>query len=133
MLGLSFPAGKALDELSKNAQSTDSFRVKCADRSFSFSGIQNQVENYFSRTGSPEETAAFCLRCVAGAVVRATLQAQKDYPGLRVVFSGGVASNSLLREQTKPLNPVFAEPRFSTDNAMGVALLASRLTEVGYG
>ena len=73
------------------------------------------------------------LRCVAGAVVRATLQAQKDYPGLRVVFSGGVASNSLLREQTKPLNPVFAEPRFSTDNAMGVALLASRLTEVGYG
>ena len=51
----------------------------------------------------------------------------------RVVFSGGVASNSLLREQTKPLNPVFAEPRFSTDNAMGVALLASRLTEVGYG
>ena len=110
-----------------------SFRVKCADRSFSFSGIQNQVENYFSRTGSPEETAAFCLRCVAGAVVRATLQAQKDYPGLRVVFSGGVASNSLLREQTKPLNPVFAEPRFSTDNAMRVALLASRLTEVGYG
>ena len=66
-------------------------------------------------------------------MVRATLQAQKDYPGLRVVFSGGVASNSLLREQTKPLNPVFAEPRFSTDNAMGVALLASRLTEVGYG
>ena len=130
MLGLSFPAGKELDRLSKQAQRKDAFRVKCADSLFSFSGIQNKVQQYYAQGNSPEETAAFCLRCVAGAVVQATRQAQCRYPGLPVVFSGGVASNSMLRELTSPLAPIFAQPQYSTDNAMGAALLAARLTEV---
>ena len=60
----------------------------------------------------------------------ATEQALKDYPGLPIVFSGGVASNSMLRDVMKPLNPVFSQPQFSTDNAMGVAVLAHRMMEV---
>ena len=59
----------------------------------------------------------------------ATEQALKAYPGLPVVFSGGVASNTLLREVVAPLQPVFAQPQFSTDNAMGVAVLTHRITE----
>jgi N6-L-threonylcarbamoyladenine synthase len=51
------------------------------------------------------------------------------YPGLPVVFSGGVASNAMLREKIAPLSPVFAKPEFSTDNAMGVAVLACRQME----
>ena len=54
----------------------------------------------------------------------------RAYPGCRVVFSGGVASNSMLRKELAPLNPVFSQPQFSTDNAMGVAVLAMRMTEV---
>ena len=53
----------------------------------------------------------------------------KLYPDLPVVFSGGVASNSLLRKQLEPLKPVFCEPAYSTDNAMGVAVLAYRMWE----
>ena len=53
----------------------------------------------------------------------------KRYPDTPVVFSGGVASNSMLRKVMAPLDPVFSEPRYSTDNAMGVAVLAKRLTE----
>ena len=59
----------------------------------------------------------------------AALHAMKAYPGLRVVFSGGVASNSMLRQLTAPLKPVFSQPQYSTDNAMGVAVLAHRLQE----
>ena len=29
----------------------------------------------------------------------------------------------------KPVKPVFAQPQFSTDNAMGVAILGHRLLE----
>ena len=47
----------------------------------------------------------------------------KRHPGLPVVFSGGVASNSRLREQCDKLEPVFSAPAYSTDNAMGVAVL----------
>ena len=129
MLGLPFPAGKHLDALSAQAEKKDSFRVRCAGSQFSLSGIQNKVQQYYAASNSPQETAAFTLRCISGAVITATRQAMEQYPGLRVVFSGGVASNSMLRSLTASLNPVFAQPRFSTDNAMGVAVLASRLTE----
>ena len=130
LLGLPFPSGKHLDALSTQSVKKDSFRVKCSDCQFSLSGIQNKVQQYYASSNSPEETATFALRCVSGAVITATQQAMTAYPGLRVVFSGGVASNSMLRELTAPLNPVFAQPQFSTDNGMGVAVLAKRLTEV---
>lgn len=129
LLGLPFPSGKHLDELSRQAELTEVFRVKCENSSFSLSGVQNKVQQFHERGGIPAETAAFALRCVAGAVMQATQQAMQQYPGLRVVFSGGVASNSLLREVLAPVEPVFAQPRFSTDNAMGVAVLAHRMTE----
>jgi N6-L-threonylcarbamoyladenine synthase len=59
--------------------------------------------------------------------MKATSNALQAYPGLRVVFSGGVASNSMLRRIVKPLDPIFCEPQFSTDNAMGVAVLTHRM------
>ena len=128
-LGLPFPAGKYLDRLSAEAKGQDRFRVQCIQRSFSLSGMQNKVQQYYEQGHAPAETAAFALRCVAGAVFQASQQALEAYPGLPVVFSGGVASNSLLRQGMAPLKPIFAEPQYSTDNAMGVAVLAKRLTE----
>ena len=130
LLGLPFPSGKHLDALSREAEGTDFFRVKCTDMTFSFSGMQNKVQQYYEANGDPAETAAYALRCVAYGVFHATQQALKAYPGLPVVFSGGVASNTLLRQVLEPLNPIFAQPQYSTDNAMGVAVLAGRCTEV---
>ena len=130
LLGLPFPSGKHLDALSREAEGTDFFRVKCTDMTFSFSGMQNKVQQYYEANGDPAEAAAYALRCVAYGVFHATQQARKAYPGLPVVFSGGVASNTLLRQVLEPLNPIFAQPQYSTDNAMGVAVLASRCTEV---
>ena len=124
-----FPSGKHLDALSKDALMTDVFKVKCADMAFSLSGVQNKVQQFHASHGIPAETAAYALRCVAKAVYLATEQALKAYPGLPVVFSGGVASNSMLRQVIAPLDPIFALPQFSTDNAMGVAVLAHRITE----
>ena len=129
LLGVSFPSGKELDWLSQMAQDNAVFRVKCPGLSFSLSGVQNKVCQYHEAKASAEETAGYALRCVAQAVLIATLHAQKEYPGLEVVFSGGVASNSMLRRVMEPVNPVFAQPQYATDNAMGVAVLAHRLLE----
>ena len=130
LLELPFPSGKHLDGLSKTAFMRETFTVKCSDMKFSLSGVQNKVQQFHAQHNDQAETAAYALRCVAKAVYRATEQALKVYPGYRVVFSGGVASNSLLRDFVKPLNPVFCEPEFSTDNAMGVAVLTYRASEV---
>ena len=129
LLELPFPSGKHLDALSGEARRKDVFKVKCSNMEFSLSGVQNKVQQYHGLHCDSRETAAYALRCVAQAVYRATEQALEAYPGLRVVFSGGVASNSLLRTVIAPLNPVFSQPQFSTDNAMGVAVLAMRMTE----
>lgn len=129
MLGLAFPSGKHVDALSSDAVKQDYFRVKCAGAEFSLSGIQNKVQQYHSAGKDPAETAAYALRCVSYAVYTATVNAQKLYPGLNVVLSGGVASNSMLRKIMEPLSPVFAEPQYSTDNAMGVAVLTFRAQE----
>ncbi|MBQ8358504.1 MAG: DNA-binding protein [Oscillospiraceae bacterium] len=128
LLGLPFPAGKHLDALWQEASNQDVFRVKCPGLTFSLSGVQNKVSQYYE-SHNQAETAAYALRCVCNAVLAATKNAQKEYPGLPVVFSGGVASNSMLRKAAASLGPIFSEPQYATDNAMGVAVLTYRLQE----
>ena len=129
LLGQPFPAGKHIDALSQGAVNKDLFKVKCPTMEFSLSGVQNKVNAYFENCQDPVEAAGYALRCVCHAVFTATKNAMQAYPGLPVVFSGGVASNAMLRDKIAPLNPVFAKPEFSTDNAMGVAVLAYRQME----
>ena len=126
-LGLPFPAGKALDALAGQSAEKRRVKVKLDGLEFSFSGLENQMQKLRTEGAPPEETAAFVLRSVSDAVVRATEEALRQHPGLPVVFSGGVASNTLLRARCAKLDPVFAPPQYSTDNALGVAVLAWRL------
>ena len=133
LLELPFPAGKALDRLSQEAGAVEGYRVKCPEMEFSLSGVENQVQQYLARTGCREETAAFALASVCRAVEAATGHARQRYPGLPVVFSGGVASNSMLRAYMKPYDPVFCPPQYATDNAMGVAVLTWRSLEESNG
>ena len=129
LLQLPFPSGKHIDALSKEASMKETFQVKCPGMEFSLSGVQNKVQQFHEKNGIPAETAAYAQRCVAVAVFRATQNALKAYPSMRVVFSGGVASNSMLREVISPLDPIFSQPQYSTDNAMGVAVLTFRAQE----
>lgn len=129
LLNLPFPSGKYIDQLSLNVSDREVFRVKCSELDFSLSGVQNKVQQYFERTKNEAETAAYALRCMSYAVCKATENAVKLYPDTPVVFSGGVASNSLLRSTMAKFDPIFSEPRFSTDNALGVAVLTHRALE----
>ena len=125
LLGLQFPAGKAVDALSRESACRERYRVKLQGLEFSFSGIQNKAEKFYSETHCAPDTARFVMNCVVTCIADATRAALAQYPGLPVVFSGGVASNSMLRERMQEFSPIFAEPQFSTDNAMGVAVLAA--------
>lgn len=124
-LNLSFPAGKAMDELARASESKDKFTVKTNQFSFSFSGLENKANEYRTHGASPEDTAAYTLNSVVDTIGRVTREAKKMYLDMEVVFSGGVASNRKLRESCAVFSPVFAAPEFSTDNAMGIAVLAS--------
>lgn len=130
MLGLQFPAGKAVDALYDEADMVSKHRVKLNELTFSLSGMENKVKKMAEDGEKPANIARFALDTVINVVVRATQEAQRRYPGLPVLCSGGVASNRQLRkalEQT--CGAYFAEPRYSTDNAMGTAILTWRALE----
>lgn len=124
LLGCQFPAGKQIDRMAAESDTKDVFGVRLRGLEFSFSGVENQVQRYYADHQDANATARFALQSVIRTIIKATKAARKEYPGLPVVFSGGVASNSLLRKSCQGLDAVFAAPEYSTDNAMGIALLA---------
>lgn len=123
MLGLPFPAGRALDSLCAGMQEGETFRVKTNGLEFSLSGLENQARRFYEKSVDAAQTAYFSLRAVMDAVVRATEAALREYPDLPVVFSGGVSANSILRSLCGKFDAVFAEPALATDNAVGIAVL----------
>lgn len=129
LLGLSFPAGKALDALSGQCEAPlKPFKVKTKDLEFSLSGMENQVAGLYERGEALPVIARFVLDTVSDLIRRVTVEAQDRYPGLPLLCSGGVASNTRLRFiLTEFCQAIFAEPKYSTDNAMGVAILCHRL------
>lgn len=126
LLKLPFPAGRHIDLISKDAVNTDYYKVKCNDLYFSLSGIQNKVQQYYDEYCNPAETSGYALRCICSAVTTVTQNAIDKYPGLPVVCSGGVASNSMLRSVMSKFDTVFSPPEYSRDNALGVAIIAYR-------
>lgn len=123
VLGLSFPSGRELDSLACAATAKDFFAPKVNGLSFSLSGVENKVQEYYFDTGSRENTANYAIRSIVSAIERVTRNARDMYGDLPVLFAGGVSSNRILRELVPSIYP---EPRYSTDNAMGIAILAYR-------
>jgi len=123
-LNLQFPAGKQLDTLSHASSQEDFYKMKCSGLTLSLSGVEHKMKQQVEAGVSPEHIARFVLLSLISGISRITEEAHRQYGCLPVLFSGGVASNSLLRERfTKG---IYAAPAFSTDNAMGTAVLTYR-------
>ena len=124
-LGLDFPAGPALERLA--AQSVRSFRpaVFLRDGCASFSGLENQCGKMLQDGESACDIAKFCLSYIAKALLLMTDYALSIYPGLPVLFAGGVMSDLLIRAALAGIDRAkFAKPELSSDNAVGAAYLA---------
>lgn len=132
LLGLPFPAGKEVEKLSRQAQKREYYKVKVKDLTFSLSGMENKVRQMVQRGEEPAEVAWFAQETVCRVVQACTKAAMEAYPGLPVLCSGGVASNGRLKELLwQNCGALFAQPQFSTDNAMGTAVLTWRALERG--
>ena len=132
MLGLPFPAGRALEELALRSSASFRIRPSMKGASCSLSGIENKCRNMVERGTPPEDIALFCLLSVEAALDAMAAALLQERPGLPLLFAGGVMSNSILRRDlTKKYGATFAEPAFSSDNAAGVAVLAALAEQKG--
>lgn len=133
LLGLQFPAGKALDELYPQADACMEYRVKLKDLTFSLSGMENQVKRLLTEGEAPANVARFTLDTVCSVVLRATPggPAPLPRPAGAVLRRCGLPTDSCGPPWRGAAAPLFAQPCYSTDNAMGVAILTRRALEGG--
>jgi N6-L-threonylcarbamoyladenine synthase len=133
MLGLSFPAGPALEQLALRAQGVYKPRVPVIGCDCHLSGVENQCRDRIAKGEPPEEVARFCLDSVASALDGMTAALLAQYGELPLVYAGGVMSNSILRARfSETYGGRFAPPAYSADNAVGIAYLC-RIAEEGEG
>ena len=120
--------GAQVSELA--AQCTERIRPKASVKGTqcSLSGLENQCNQLLAAGKSPAYVCRYCLLCVAETAYRMVVAALEDHPGLPVVFAGGVMSSDIIQKELSVRLPGahFVPGRFSSDNAIGVALLAAR-------
>lgn len=124
MLSLSFPCGKELEKLALLCD--EEIKVKPSVKGYkcSLSGFENKAQSLLSQNKSKEYIAKYTLKAVENSIFEIADNILADYGIIPVVFAGGVMSNSIIRESmTKRLDCIFSKPEFSTDSAVGTAVL----------
>lgn len=112
LLGLTYPAGKDMDELARSAIKNDVSpvyfkRTYLEKRSphFSFSGIKTGVMNYIrANKDDPIDKEAIALgfhEAVTDVLVKKTVDIAKRRNRKKIVLAGGVAANSFIRNKFK--------------------------------
>ena len=67
------------------------------------------------------------LETVGETLIRMTEALTERYPGLPLLYAGGVMSNRILQKKIgSRFSAYFSEPQYSADNAAGVALLTRK-------
>lgn len=126
MLGLSFPSGPALDELSRKSEKQYKIKPYVRDTDCSFSGVQNRCRKMIDEGELSCDVARYCIEYITSALEAITDGLLVKFPADSLIYSGGVMSNTLVRERfTAKYGAVFSAPGYSSDNAVGTAVLAA--------
>ena len=138
ILGLEYPGGPKVDRLSKLGKDTYNLPYPLDDDTynFSFSGIKSAVvnlvhnENQRGNTINIEDMCTTFQNRVTSVISKKTMKAIKEYKVRNLVMAGGVAANSVLRNELekkcKENNISFSVPRikYCTDNAAMIGAAA---------
>lgn len=126
MLGFPFPAGRSVDELASRSDKKYKINIRLNEGNCNLSGVENKCKKMLENGEKPEDICRYCIDYIMTALEKMMLYALDEYGGLPVLFSGGVMSNSIIKKYfTEKYGAFFAEPEFSSDNAAGIAILAS--------
>lgn len=127
-LNLPFPAGKHLEALALQAQEkTVKIASTVKGANCSLSGAESAAQRLL-HTVPDAELAYGVYDCLARTLSKMFRSAADAYGDLPILVCGGVASSNLLRTLLKKRcsqRLFFGEPAYSSDNAVGVALLGA--------
>ncbi len=124
MMGLPFPSGRYLEaEALKNDKPVPRYRNSVNGLEFNLSGVENKAAELYGSTEDIPLVSAFVINAILDTLGAAAGSLKNMYPNIPVVYSGGVMSCSVIRNDLASENSYFAPPEFSSDNAAGIAYL----------
>lgn len=134
--GLGFPAGPGLEKLAMACSEPPQAAIPCSlekgDLSCHLSGAENKVQQLMTNGKLSKEQAALeVFDLLSRTIARMLIAGYKATGAKQALIVGGVASSTLLRQlihqrlaKTRiPLQIIFGDPRYSADNAAGVAAI----------
>lgn len=127
-LGFGFPAGVEVSRLAALCQEEVRPKASVKGLQCSLSGLENQCAKLLDEGHSPEYVCKYCLLCVGQTLYKMAANGLALYPGTPVVFAGGVMSSQIIADYVTKRMPgaYFVPGKFSSDNAIGVSILAAR-------
>jgi N6-L-threonylcarbamoyladenine synthase len=126
ILGLPFPSGPRLEQLALLCEEKIVAKPSMKNLDCCLSGVENQCKKLKESGAEGSYIARFCIENIKSAIDSMTQGILNLYGEKPIVYAGGVMSNSIIKEFiSKKYNGLFAEPVYSSDNAAGIALLAS--------
>ncbi len=123
-LGIGFPCGAEMEKLAE--QSFVGFDIKPAVKGLycSLSGLENKCMNLIRSGAEKKDIAKYCIDSVCSALEALTAALLEKYPGIDIIYAGGVMSNRSINKRLSQYGS-FAAPEFSADNAVGTAVFAA--------
>ena len=128
-MGLDFPCGKQMEDLcfTEVHASIPKPRICVKSLHCNMSGLENLALKLYANTDNIGLVCDYTFSFVANTLDKLSENLRIEYPDIPIVYSGGVMSNSKIKDVlSKRNNTYFACPEFSSDNAAGVALLCRR-------
>jgi len=129
-MGLSFPAGPELEKLAAGFQGELPYLpTGVKGYSFSFSGPETAARILLHKGHAREAVARAVEHCVATTLEKVLRRAVEETGIQEILVVGGVSANAYIRKRLIHRlehravggRLFFAEPRYATDNAVGVA------------
>ena len=130
-IGYDFPCGQEIDRLARECEIVKPVftSIKVENGDINLSGIETQAQKAVGRYDEKEIACSLMLE-ICKAIAKIVEYLAKEYKINDYIFSGGVSSSIFLRNyitnKFPEYNIIFGNPKLSTDNAVGIALLGGK-------
>lgn len=128
-LGMEFPCGQEMDEIACRVGKVKGNilpKIKCENAYINLSGIETKCQRSISDVDK-DDLITMTFQRLAEAIVQMCKDLADQYAVRDFLFAGGVSSSQYIRTYLETNLPdmeiCFGDPKLSTDNAVGVALL----------
>ena len=131
-LGMTFPSGQEMDDIACNTVLSGSNilpKIKCVDGYINLSGIETKCQRFIGEV-EDSQLITMTFQRLAEAIAVMCRQLAEKYNIKKFLFAGGVSSSQYIRaylqEHLTDFEICFGDPKLSTDNAVGIALLGGK-------